>query len=106
MTVFTTDFENEGLSPEWGRLVQQFVQVGSVGVKVNDDICHYFQIKKGLRQGDPLSPMLFNIVVDMLAIMIEKAKNDGQVGGLIRHLFEGGVSIFYNMQMIKSFFGT
>jgi hypothetical protein len=33
--------------------------------------------KKGLRQGDPLSSMLFNIVADILAIMIERAKNDG-----------------------------
>jgi hypothetical protein len=73
--------------------VQQFVQGGSVGVKVNDDIGHYFQTKKGLRQGDPLSPMLFNIVVDMLAILIERAKEDGQVGGLIPHLVDGGLSI-------------
>nr|XP_051221032.1 uncharacterized protein LOC127339195 [Lolium perenne] len=83
----------KGFDPEWGRAVQQFVQGGSVGVKVNDDIGHYFQTKKGLRQGDPLSPMLFNIVVDMLAILIERAKGDGQVGGLIPHLVEGGLSI-------------
>jgi hypothetical protein len=44
-----------------------------VGVKVNDDIGHYFQTKKGLRQGDPLSPFLFNLVVDMLVILIERA---------------------------------
>jgi hypothetical protein len=74
-------------------MVQQFVQGGSVGVKVNDDIGNYFQTKKGLRQGDPLSPMLFNIVVDMLVVIIERAKNDGQVGGLIPHLVEGGISI-------------
>ena len=37
--------------------------------------------------------MLFNIVVDMLAILIARAKEDGQVGGLIPHLVEGGVSI-------------
>ena len=64
-----------------------------MGIRVNNDIGHYFQTKKGLRQGDPLSPMLFNIFVDMLAILIARAKEDGQVGGLIPHLVEGGVSI-------------
>jgi hypothetical protein len=29
--------------------------------------------KEWLRQGDPLFPMLFNIVVDMLAILIKRA---------------------------------
>ena len=42
---------------------------------------------------DPLSPILFNIVADMLAIMIARAKEDGQVNGLIPHLIDGGVSI-------------
>jgi hypothetical protein len=64
-----------------------------VGIKVNDDIGHYFQTLKGLRQGDPLSPMLFNIAADMLAILTARAKEDGQIGGLIPHLVEGGVSI-------------
>jgi hypothetical protein len=83
----------KGFSPIWCKLVANFVQGGSVGVKVNDDIGHYFQTRKGLRQGDPLSPILFNIVADMLAILIARAKEDGQVGGLIPHLVEGGVSI-------------
>ena len=61
---------------------------GSVGVRVNDSIGHYFQTRKGLRQGDPLSPILFNIVADMLSILISRAKEDGQVGCLIPHLVE------------------
>ena len=45
--------------------------------------------KKGLRQGDPLSPILFNIVADMLAILIERAKSEGQIEGVIPHLVDG-----------------
>jgi hypothetical protein len=64
-----------------------------VAIKVNDDVGNYFQTKKGLRQGDPLSPMLFNIVADMLAILIERAKEDGQIEGVVPHLVDGGLSI-------------
>jgi hypothetical protein len=34
-----------------------------VGIRVNDDIGHYVQTLKGLRQGDTLSYMFYNIVV-------------------------------------------
>jgi hypothetical protein len=37
--------------------------------------------------------MLFNIVADMLAILIERAKADGQIEGVIPHLVYGGLSI-------------
>jgi hypothetical protein len=37
--------------------------------------------------------MLFNIVADMLAIMIERAKADGQIEGVIPHLVDGGLSV-------------
>jgi hypothetical protein len=67
----------KGFSDELRALIHSFVSSGSVAIKVNDDTRHYFRTKKGLRQGDPLSPMLFNIVADMLAIMTERAKVDG-----------------------------
>jgi hypothetical protein len=83
----------KGFSDEWRALINSFVSGGSVAIKVNNDIGPYFQTLKGLRQGDPLSPMLFNIVADMLAIMIERAKNDGLIEGVIPHLVDGGLSI-------------
>jgi hypothetical protein len=83
----------KGFSDEWHALIHSFVSGGSVAIKVNDDTGHYFRTKKGLRQGDQLSPMLFNIVADMLAIMIERAKIDGQIEGVIPHLVDGGLSI-------------
>jgi hypothetical protein len=83
----------KGFPPTWCNWITHFIQGGSVGIKVNDDIGHYFQTPKGLRQGDPFSPILFNIVADMLAILIARAKEDGQVGSLLPHLVDGGISI-------------
>ncbi len=40
-----------------------------------------------------MSPILLNIVVDILAVLIERAKVDGQIRGLIPHLVEDGLSI-------------
>jgi hypothetical protein len=47
---------------------------GHVGVNINDQVGQNFQTKKEVRQGDPLSHILFNIVVDILAILIKWAK--------------------------------
>jgi retron-type reverse transcriptase len=64
-----------------------------VGVKINDQVGQKFQTKKGVRQGDPLSPILFNIVVDMLAILIKRAKEEDQITGVIPHLVDDGLLI-------------
>jgi hypothetical protein len=83
----------KGFDEKWRRQVVSFIQKGSVGIKVNDDVGNYFQTHKVLRQGDPMSPILFNIVANMLAVLIGRAKENGLVGGLVPHLVDGGVSI-------------
>jgi hypothetical protein len=60
---------------------------------VNDGIGHYFQSGKGLQQGDPLSPFFFNLVIDLLTILIERAKDIGNLSGVILHLVDNGLSI-------------
>jgi hypothetical protein len=55
-----------------------------------------------VRQGDPLSPILFKIIAHMLFILIARAKEDGQVNGLLPHLVDGGV-LFYNILMTPLF---
>ena len=67
----------KGFSSRWCTWIENFVTGGSVGIKINDDIGHHFQTRKGLRQGDPISPILFNIVADTLSILIKRAKDDG-----------------------------
>ncbi|WVZ80084.1 hypothetical protein U9M48_027590, partial [Paspalum notatum var. saurae] len=83
----------KGFSPLLCQWIQQFVSKGSVAVKVNNDVGYYFQTNKGLCQEDPLSPILFDLVVDMLPILITRAKKHGQIRGLIPHLVDEGLSI-------------
>ena len=39
----------KGFNKKWCDLIQNFIMGGSVGVRVNDNIGHYFQTRKGLR---------------------------------------------------------
>ena len=49
----------KGFDTAWRNQIESFTQKGSVEIKVNDDIGHYFQTHKGLRQGDPMSLILY-----------------------------------------------
>jgi hypothetical protein len=50
---------------------------GSISIIINKENSPYFKPGKGLRQGDPLSPLLFNLVVDVFSRMLIKATNHG-----------------------------
>jgi hypothetical protein len=82
----------KGFTHRWAAWIQQVTSKGSLGIKVNYSVGHYFQTKKGVRQGDPLSPILFNIVVDVLAILIARAKDNGLFRGLVPNLVDDGLS--------------
>jgi hypothetical protein len=68
--------EAKGLPSTWMDLIMKTVTSDKVEINVNGEIWIYFSTHQGLWQGNPLSPILFNIVVDMLAILIERAKED------------------------------
>jgi hypothetical protein len=59
---------------------------------VNNEMVHYFHTRKGSRQGDPLLAILFNLVADILANLISRAKANMQFRGLILNLVEDGLS--------------
>jgi hypothetical protein len=58
---------------------------------LNGEDSAYFKTGKGLRQGDPLSPLLFNLVGEGLSKMLAKATNKGLVKGLLEDFRPGGI---------------
>jgi Reverse transcriptase (RNA-dependent DNA polymerase) len=52
--------------------------------QIKEDVkCNtYFHCKRGVRQGDPLSSFLFDLVADVLNILVQNAKNLGYLQGL------------------------
>ena len=70
-----------------------FISGSSVAINVNNEVGHFFQTKKGLRQGDLLSPFLFNIAADMLDILIQRVNKEGQISRVVPHLVDGNLAV-------------
>jgi hypothetical protein len=62
-----------------------------VSVLANGEESATFKTVKGLRQGDPLSPLLFNLVADVLTRMLGKASREGIVCGLLGQFRRGRI---------------
>ena len=48
---------------------------------VNGSPIKEFFMERGLCQGDPLSPFLFNLVVEVLSRLLDKARDRGMIKG-------------------------
>ena len=64
---------------------------GSFCVRINDFNSSFFKAGKGLKQGDPSSPILFNFVADVFTKMLCKAASNGLIRGLLPQVVPGGV---------------
>jgi hypothetical protein len=54
-----------------------------VSILANGEESDTIKTGRGLRQGDPMSPILFNLVVDVLNRMLDKASQAGLMKGLL-----------------------
>jgi hypothetical protein len=70
-----------GFGPVWRNLISNLLFT-STQVLLNGSPCNHIFHRRGLRQGDPLSPMLFVLVMDVLSSMFRTAKNRGLLQSL------------------------
>jgi hypothetical protein len=67
----------KGFSALWCSWIRMLNQTSQTVVLLNGIPGRWIQCHRGLRQGDPLSPFLFNIVADVLQQLILHASRDG-----------------------------
>jgi hypothetical protein len=63
-----------------------------VCISINGKRTQNFNTYQELRQGDPLSPLLFNLVAKVLATLLRKASSQGKIKGVLSHLIPEGIS--------------
>lgn len=74
---------NFGFGAKWVSWIKECVTSANISIFVNSSPTSEFRPQRGLRQGDPLSPFLFNIVAEGLNILLSRAKQLGLIKGAL-----------------------
>lgn len=71
-----------GFSPQWIQWISQCMSTVSYSIMLNGSPYGFFVPSRGLRQGDPLSPFLFIIGMEVLTRIIMREENRGSIHGV------------------------
>uniref|UniRef100_A0A2N9H7P6 Reverse transcriptase domain-containing protein n=1 Tax=Fagus sylvatica TaxID=28930 RepID=A0A2N9H7P6_FAGSY len=66
-----------GFSVRWRNLINFCISTARFSILVNGCPRGFFPSSRGLRQGDPLSPLLFVIVMEALSHLLDRAVREG-----------------------------
>jgi hypothetical protein len=71
----------KGFDPAYVHRIMQLVTGGHTTISINGEVGPYFRNKRGVRQEDPISPLLFNFVADALDAILVRARVAGHIQG-------------------------
>ena len=70
-----------GFSEKWRKWIRYCISTVKFSILINDSPSDFFGSSRGLRQRDPLSPLLFDIVMEALSCMLDVAAFTGKFSG-------------------------
>ena len=71
-----------GFSDTWINWISAWLHSSQSCINVNGELTQYFYCKRGVRQGDPLSPFLFILAADTLSQLFTKGRHAQLIKGL------------------------
>lgn len=96
---------SRGFGVKWTTWIISSLQGSQTCINTNGTPTQYFYCKRGLRQRDPLSPFLFDLVTDALCQILNRGKSLHLIKGLGPQLEDGHrVWLISYMLMILFFF--
>lgn len=89
-----------GFKDNFARWVLAYISTGSFAALVNGEPLGLFGSLRGIRQGDPLSSLIFVIVMECLTLLLDYAEAEGKIKGLGKR---GAVSHLFIVDDVHSF---
>ena len=92
-----------GFGVRWCRWIRTCIAPVQFFVLVNGSLAEFFWSLRGLRQGDPLFPMLFLVMMEVFSKMMKRAEGAGLLRGFRANGRRGGgfVSRIFFLRMIR-----
>jgi hypothetical protein len=84
--------QKKGFPANWILQTMCTIQKGRVCININGNKTQYFKTYQWLMQGDPMSPILFNLVAKTLSTLMWKAADHGKIKGVMTHLLSEGIT--------------
>ena len=76
------ELQKMGFGSLWRKWIQSCITSADMSIIINGSPSKPFHMQRGLHQGDPLSPFLFILVVEILNKLLKRAAKSGVIEGI------------------------